>query len=156
MEAVARLAGGIAHDFNNLLTAILGNGEMLLRDLPEDDPRRLYAEEIIETAERASPLVRELLAFGRKQITLPRIINLNGLISGMEKMLRHMFGEDLDLILLLDPALAAVKVDPGQMDQVIMNLAVNGPSRGGPGALCDAGGQRHRHRDGRRYPGPHL
>ncbi len=125
MEAVARLAGGIAHDFNNLLTAILGNGEMLLRDLPEDDPRRLYAEEIIETAERASPLVRELLAFGRKQITRPRIINLNELISGMEKMLRHMFGEDLDLILLLDPALAAVKVDPGQMDQVIMNLAVN-------------------------------
>jgi len=125
MEAVARLAGGVAHDFNNLLTAILGNGETLLRDLPEDDPRRLYAEEIIETAERASTLVRELLAFGRKQITRPRIINLNELISGMEKMLRHMLGEDLDLILLLDPALAAVKVDPGQIDQVIMNLAVN-------------------------------
>jgi two-component system cell cycle sensor histidine kinase/response regulator CckA len=125
MEAVARLAGGVAHDFNNLLTAILGNGEMLLQGLPEDDPRRLYAEEIIGTAERASTLVRELLAFGRKQIARPRIFNLNELISGMEKMLRHILGEDLDLILLLDPALAAVKVDPGQMDQVIMNLAVN-------------------------------
>ena len=125
MEAVARLAGGVAHDFNNLLTVILGNGEMLLRDLPEDDPRRLYAEEINETAERASTLVRELLAFGRKQITQPRIINLNELISGMEKMLRRILGEDVELILVLDPALAAVKVDPSQMDQVIMNLAVN-------------------------------
>jgi two-component system cell cycle sensor histidine kinase/response regulator CckA len=125
MEAVARLAGGVAHDFNNLLTAILGNGETLLQDLSADDPRRLYVEEIIETAESASTLVQELLAFGRKQISRPRIINLNELISGMEKMLRHILGEDLDLILVLDPALAAVKVDPGQIDQVIMNLAVN-------------------------------
>jgi two-component system cell cycle sensor histidine kinase/response regulator CckA len=125
MEAVARLAGGVAHDFNNLLTAILGNCEMLLQDLPENDPRRLYAAEIIETVERASTLTRELLAFGRKQITQPRVINLNELISGMEKMVRHILGEEIELILVLDPALAAVKVDPGQMDQVIMNLAVN-------------------------------
>jgi PAS domain S-box-containing protein len=125
MEAVGRLAGGVAHDFNNLLTAILGYGEMLFDDLPEDDPRRHYAAEIINTAERASALTRQLLAFGRKQIVQPRIINLNEVISGMEKMLRRLLGEDLDLVTLLDPSLGAVKADPGQMDQVIMNLAVN-------------------------------
>jgi len=125
MEAVGRLAGGVAHDFNNLLTAILGYGEMLFLELPQDDPRRHYATEILKTAERASALTRQLLAFGRKQITQPRIINVNELISGMSKMLQRLLGEDLDLITLLDPALAAVKVDPGQLDQVIMNLAVN-------------------------------
>ncbi|MEW6658237.1 MAG: ATP-binding protein [Thermodesulfobacteriota bacterium] len=125
MEAVGRLAGGVAHDFNNLLSALLGYGEMLLLELPEDDARRHYAAEIIKTAERAADLTRQLLAFGRKQIIQPRIINLNELIAGMEKMLRRLLPEDLDLIILQDPALAAVKADPGQMDQVIMNLAVN-------------------------------
>jgi len=125
MEAVGRLAGGLAHDFNNLLTGILGYGELMLWELPEGDPHRGYLEEIIRTTERASALTRQLLAFGRKQIIQPRVINLNELISGMEKMLRRLLGEDLDLIILLDPALAAVKADPSQMDQVIMNLAVN-------------------------------
>jgi PAS domain S-box-containing protein len=125
MEAVGRLAGGLAHDFNNLLTAISGYGELMLWEFPEDAPRRGYLEEIIRTTERASALTRQLLAFSRKQIIQPRIINLNELISKMEKMLRRLLGEDLDLITLLDPALAAVKADPGQMDQVIMNLAVN-------------------------------
>jgi two-component system cell cycle sensor histidine kinase/response regulator CckA len=125
MEAVGRLAGGVAHDFNNLLTAILGYGEMLWLDLPEDDPRRHYAAEIITTAERAAVLTRQLLAFGRKEIIQPRVLNLNEVISGMEKMLRRLLGEDLNLITLLDPGLGAVKADPGQMDQVIMNLAVN-------------------------------
>jgi nitrogen-specific signal transduction histidine kinase len=125
MEAVGRLAGGVAHDFNNLLTGILGYGELMLWDLPVDDPRRRSLEEIIKTTERAASLTRQLLAFGRKQIIQPRIINFNELISGMEKMLRRLLGEDLDLITLLDPALGTVKADPGQMDQVIMNLAVN-------------------------------
>ncbi|MHB8069113.1 MAG: hybrid sensor histidine kinase/response regulator [Desulfobaccales bacterium] len=125
MEAVGRLAGGVAHDFNNLLTAILGYGEMLLLDLPEDDPRRHFAAQIISTAEHASALTRQLLAFGRKQIIQPRLLNLNELISGMEKMLRRLLGEDLELVTLLDPGLGAVKADPSQMDQVILNLAVN-------------------------------
>ncbi len=125
MEAVGRLAGGVAHDFNNLLTAILGYGEMLFLDLPENDPRRLYAAEIINTAEHASALTRQLLAFSRKQLIQPRIINLNELVADMEKMLRRLLGEDLDLITLLDPTLGAVNADPSQMDQVIMNLAVN-------------------------------
>jgi CheY-like chemotaxis protein len=115
----------VAHDFNNLLTGILGYGELMLWDLPVDDPRRRSLEEIIKTTERAASLTRQLLAFGRKQIIQPRIINFNELISGMEKMLRRLLGEDLDLITLLDPALGTVKADPGQMDQVIMNLAVN-------------------------------
>ncbi|MDD2903099.1 MAG: ATP-binding protein [Syntrophales bacterium] len=125
MEAVGRLAGGVAHDFNNLLTAILGYSEMLFLELPENDPRRQYAAEIINTAEHASALTRQLLAFSRKQLTQPRLINLNELVADMEKMLRRLLGEDLDLITLLDPALGAVKADPGQMDQVIINLAVN-------------------------------
>ncbi len=125
MEAVGRLAGGVAHDFNNLLTGILGYSELLFWDLPEDHPRRRYVEEIIKTTERAAALTRQLLAFGRKQIIQPRIINLNEVISGMEKMLRRLLGEDLDLVTLMDPDLGAVKADPGQMDQVIMNLAVN-------------------------------
>ncbi len=125
MEAVGRLAGGVAHDFNNLLTGILGYGELLFWGLPEDHPRRRYVEEIIKTTERAAALTRQLLAFGRKQIIQPRIINLNEVILGMEKMLRRLLGEDLDLITLLEPDLGAVKADPGQMDQVIMNLAVN-------------------------------
>ncbi|MHB8069111.1 MAG: PAS domain S-box protein [Desulfobaccales bacterium] len=125
MEAVGRLAGGVAHDFNNLLTGILGYGELLSWDLPEDHPRRRYVDEIIKTTERAAALTQQLLAFGRKQIIQPRIISLNEVISGMEKMLRRLLGEDLDLVTLLEPDLAAVKADPGQMDQVIMNLAVN-------------------------------
>jgi two-component system cell cycle sensor histidine kinase/response regulator CckA len=125
MEAVGRLAGGVAHDFNNLLTGILGYGELMLFGLQEGDPHRRYLEEIIKTTERAAALTRQLLAFGRKQIIQPRIINLNAVISGMEKMLRRLLGEDLDLVTLLEPALGAVKADPGQMDQVIMNLAVN-------------------------------
>lgn len=125
MEAVGRLAGGVAHDFNNLLTAILGYGEMLLLDLPADDPRHYYAAQIISTAEHASALTRQLLAFGRKQIIQPRILNLNEVILGMEKMLRRLLGEDLEMVSLLEPVLGAVKADPGQMDQVIMNLAVN-------------------------------
>jgi len=125
MEAVGRLAGGVAHDFNNLLTGILGYSELLFWDFPEDNPRRRYVEEIIKTTERAAALTRQLLAFGRKQLVQSRIINLNEVISGLEKMLRRLLGEDLDLITLLDPALGAVKADPSQMDQVIMNLVVN-------------------------------
>jgi len=125
MEAVGQLAGGVAHDFNNLLTAILGYSDMLLLDFSANDPRRHYVTEIIQTSERAAALTRQLLAFGRRQILQPRIIDLNEVVSGMEKMLRRLLGEDLKLVTLLAPNLGAVKADPGQMEQVIMNLVVN-------------------------------
>jgi|GEM_PF-2470799 PAS domain S-box-containing protein len=125
MEAVGRLAGGVAHDFNNLLNVITGYSEIMKLELKKQDQLCHYVEEIGKAADRASSLTQQLLAFGRKQIIQPRIINLNELISGMDKMLPRLLGEDLNLITLLDPALGAVKADPGQMDQVIMNLAVN-------------------------------
>ncbi len=125
MEAVGRLAGGVAHDFNNMLGAIIGYTEMLMKRLNQDDPTYLYGEEIRKAADRAAMLTRQLLAFSRKQVLQPQKLNLNAVISDLEKMLRRLIGEDVDLILNLDPALAAVKADFGQMEQVLLNLAVN-------------------------------
>jgi PAS domain S-box-containing protein len=126
MEAVGQLAGGIAHDFNNLLTAIIGNGELLLRDLEISDPRRLDLLEINRAAHRAATLTRQLLAFSRKQILQPRLLNLNQVVTELSTMLRRVIGEHVELRLDLDPALGLVLADPGQMEQVITNLAVNG------------------------------
>jgi len=125
MEAVGRLAGGIAHDFNNILTAITGYVDLLLEDLPPGDPRRNDAQEVRKAADRAAGLTRQLLAFSRQQVLQPRVVGLNGLVTDIEKMLRRLLGEDIDLATRLDPALGAVKADPGQLEQVIMNLAVN-------------------------------
>ncbi|MEW6261903.1 MAG: PAS domain S-box protein [Thermodesulfobacteriota bacterium] len=125
LEAVGRLSGGIAHDFNNLLTAILGNAEYLLAVLPKDDPRREEIEEIQNAGERAAALTRQLLAFSRKQVLQPQIMNLNKTARDMEKMLRRMIGEDIELKTILAPDLGQIEADMGQIEQVIMNLVVN-------------------------------
>jgi nitrogen-specific signal transduction histidine kinase/CheY-like chemotaxis protein len=125
MEAVGRLAGGVAHDFNNLLTVILGYNEML-RDQVKEDPLALeYAAEVLQASERASALTNQLLAFSRRQVAVPRIVDLNELVRSIDKMLRRIIGEDIRLDIRLDPALPRVRVDPTHIDQVIMNLAVN-------------------------------
>ena len=126
MEAIGRLAGGISHDFNNLLTVIIGYSQLLLGRLSEDDPMRSEIEEIEKSGRRAASLTSQLLAFSRRQVIQPRILDLNAVISDLDKMLRRLIGEDVELINLLDPTLASVKMDPGQVEQIIMNLAVNG------------------------------
>ena len=125
MEAVGQLAGGVAHDFNNLLTVIMGESDMLLFDLPSGDPRRVAVSDIRDAASRASNLTRQLLAFSRKQVLASRIVDLNVIVSAVERMLRRLIGEDIVLTTMLDPALDKVRVDPGQIEQVLMNLAVN-------------------------------
>ncbi|MBI4476327.1 MAG: PAS domain S-box protein [Acidobacteria bacterium] len=125
MEAVGRLAGGVAHDFNNLLTVITGYSEFLSQQLPESSLEREHVEEIRKAAESASNLTRQLLAFSRNQVMQPQVLNLNTVVSGFEKMIRRLIGEDIRIKLRLDPDMALVKVDPGQMEQVILNLAIN-------------------------------
>jgi two-component system cell cycle sensor histidine kinase/response regulator CckA len=125
MEAVGQLAGGIAHDFNNLLTAILGSTELLLADTPPGDPRREDVQEISRSAHRAAALVRQLLAYSRKQVLQPRRVDLNAIVRDMGAMLRRVVGEPIELRLDLDPGLGHVTADPGQLEQVIANLGVN-------------------------------
>jgi nitrogen-specific signal transduction histidine kinase len=125
MEAVGRLAGGIAHDFNNLLTAITGYADLALSDLREGDPMRQDMEEILRAAHRAAELTRQLLAFSRQQVLAPRVLDLNEVVQSVDKMLRRLVGEDVELLSVLAPGLGHVKADPGQLEQVIVNLAVN-------------------------------
>jgi PAS domain S-box-containing protein len=125
MEAVGQLAGGVAHDFNNLLTVITSYGDLLLSDLEATDPRRKDVEEIRKAALGAAGLTRQLLAFSRQQVLEPRVLELNAIVSGAEKMLQRLIGEDIGLVTVLAPDLGAMKADPGQLEQVIMNLAVN-------------------------------
>jgi len=125
MEAIGRLAGGIAHDFNNLLTAILGYSEVALGGLDEDHPQRSSIQEVLNAGQRASALTRQLLAFSRKQVLSPKVLNLNQSVTDIEKMLRRIIGEDIQFIITLDPQLGNVKADPGQVEQVIMNVALN-------------------------------
>ncbi|MCI0355841.1 MAG: PAS domain S-box protein [Acidobacteria bacterium] len=125
MEAVGRLAGGVAHDFNNLLTVITGYVELILRQLGPDDPMRREMGQINKAAERAALLTRQLLAFSRQQMLEPRVLQLNDVVTGIEPMLRRLLGEDIRLLTRLGHGLGRVKADPGQMEQVIMNLAVN-------------------------------
>jgi two-component system, cell cycle sensor histidine kinase and response regulator CckA len=125
MEAVGRLAGGVAHDFNNLLTVIAGYTQMLLDGLEEEHPMRSYVEEIVRAGESATALTNQLLAFSRRQIVTPRVLDLNSLVSGMRGLLHRLLGEDVELIPELAPGLPRVRVDEGQFQQVLMNLAAN-------------------------------
>jgi PAS domain S-box-containing protein len=125
MEAVGQLAGGVAHDFNNLLTAIIGNAELLLKTIGPEDARRLDVLEINRAAHRAATLTRQLLAFSRKQVLQPRIVDLNTVVTELTTMLRRLIGEHVELELRLEPGLGRVLADPGQLEQVITNLAVN-------------------------------
>jgi two-component system cell cycle sensor histidine kinase/response regulator CckA len=125
MEAIGQLAGGVAHDFNNLLTVICGYGDLLTKQQDLSATGREYAGEILEAARRAAQLTRQLLAFGRRQVLQTRTVNLNKVVADIEKLLGRLIGEDVELRTALDPALGLVKVDPGQIEQVIMNLAVN-------------------------------
>ncbi len=125
LEAIGRLAGGVAHDFNNLLTAILGFGRFVLDSFADDDDRRADMEQIIQAADRASALTRQLLAFSRKEVVQPVALNLNEVIVDTEKMLRRLIGEHIEIELALAGDAGIVHADPGQLDQIIMNLAVN-------------------------------
>jgi len=126
MEAVGSLAGGIAHDFNNLLTAIAGYGGLALAATDDDQAElRSDIEEMLAAADRARQLIRQLLAFSRKQILQPCVLNLNGVVRDMESILRRVIGEDIELVLKLEPDLGHTHADPGQLEQVLMNLCVN-------------------------------
>jgi two-component system, cell cycle sensor histidine kinase and response regulator CckA len=125
MEAIGRLAGGVAHDFNNLLTVISGYGDMIMRSLPENDPMHGSVEEVMRAASRATSLTNQLLAFSRRQVIQPKVLDLNVLVANMDRMLRRVIGEHIELETVLSPGLGSVKADTGQLEQVIMNLAVN-------------------------------
>ncbi|MCA1815455.1 MAG: PAS domain S-box protein [Acidobacteria bacterium] len=125
MEAIGKLAGGIAHDFNNLLTAINGYSELMLRRVRAEDPVRRHAEEIKRAGERAAHLTRQLLAFSRKQVMQPAVLDINAVVSEMNGMLRRLIGEDVQLLTSLRPEVGKIKADPHQLSQVLMNLAVN-------------------------------
>ena len=125
MEAVGRLAGGLAHDFNNLLTVIMGHSQVLLGELPSGNPIRAKIEEMQKAGERAASLIRQLMAFSRKQPLEPKILPLNSVVGNVESMLRQLIGEDIQLVIRPDPFNGHVKADPGQLEQVLMNLVVN-------------------------------
>src|SRR5579871_587027 len=125
MEAVGRLAGGVAHDFNNMLTVISGYNRMILEELPQLDPLRGYAEEVLKAADRAGALTNQLLAFSRRQIIQPRVMNMNAVVGQTEKMLHRLLGEDIQLVFDLPADVGNIRADPNQIVQAIVNLAVN-------------------------------
>ncbi len=125
METVGRLAGGVAHDFNNMLGIIIGYGQLVLDDLKEGDPLRADVNEILAAADRSAALTRQLLAFSRKQTLQPEVIDLNALVQNIERMLGRLIGEDIELMLALAGGIGPVLADPGQIEQVVMNLVVN-------------------------------
>jgi len=125
MEAVGRLAGGVAHDFNNLLTVISGYSDIALRGLPPSDAAHGFIREVRKAADRAAALTGQLLAFSRKQVLEPAVLDLNAVVAGIEKMLRRLLGEDIELVTRPGPALGRVRADRGQIEQVLLNLAVN-------------------------------
>ncbi len=125
MEAIGRLAGGVAHDFNNMLTAIIGYSQLVQAQLDDASPLRHDIEEIEKAGHRAAGLTAQLLAFSRKQVLQPKVLDLNDVISDVDKMLRRLIGEDIDLVTIAMPDLGRVKADPGQVEQILLNLALN-------------------------------
>jgi PAS domain S-box-containing protein len=125
MDAIGRLSGGVAHDFNNLLGVIIGYSEVLQDQIKEGDRLRVCVDQILQAGKRAASLTRQLLAFSRQQVLEPKVLLLNGVVGDMEKMLRRLIGEDVELATKLDTKLGKVRADQGQIEQVIMNLAVN-------------------------------
>ena len=125
METVGRLAGGVAHDFNNLLTAIMGYSQLSLQQAPPESPMSSHLQEVQKAAERAANLTGQLLAFSRRQVIEPKVIDLNDLVINLDRILRRLIGEDIELVTLPAANLEPVKADPGQMEQVLVNLAVN-------------------------------
>ena len=162
MEAIGQLAGGVAHDFNNLLTVIIGYGQLLAKGCASGNPEVEHLEPMLDAAKRASQLTRQLLSFSRRQILQVKQVNLNLVVTEIEKLLSRMIGEDIELRSNLDPQLGLVRVDPAQMEQVIMNLAVNGrdamPS-GGQLTIKTANVDLDEDYNGERagfQPGPHV
>jgi PAS domain S-box-containing protein len=158
MEAIGRLAGGIAHDFNNILTAVSGYTELLIGQLGEGDPRRESAEEIRQAGHRAAALTQQLLAFSRRQVLEPRVLDLNSVISHMERMLRRVIGEDIELTTSLASDLWRTRADPAQIEQAILNLVVNARDampRGGQLTLETANVELDARYSGG-APGPHV
>jgi PAS domain S-box-containing protein len=125
MDAIGQLAGGVAHDFNNLLTVITGYTDLGMRRMEPADPLRKNLEQIKKAGDRAASLTRQLLAFSRKQMFQEKVVDLNSIVADMDKMLQRLIGEDIDLVSLLEPSLSRIKADPGQIEQVLLNLAVN-------------------------------
>ena len=125
LESIGRLAGGVAHDFNNVLTAMLGYSDLVDAGLGAAHPLQAQLRQIRKAAERASNLTRQLLAFARKQVVEPRVVNLGELALNLDRMLRRLIGEDVELTTVTSPSLWSVKADPGQIEQVLVNLAVN-------------------------------
>ena len=125
MEAIGRLAGGVAHDFNNLLTVITGYNQLLMDNLGEEHPLRADLDEVRKAADRAAALTKQLLAFSRQQVLAPKVLDLNIVVESMQNLLKRLLGEDIELSTILPPGVGHVKADPGQLGQVIMNLAVN-------------------------------
>jgi PAS domain S-box-containing protein len=125
MEAIGQLAGGVAHDFNNVLSVILGYGEILLEEVPKDDPKHADLSVMVGAAQRAAALTRQLLAFSRRRVVQPDVVDLNTTVWGVDKMLRRIIGEDIDLRTRLASSPATVRADPTQLEQIILNLTVN-------------------------------
>jgi signal transduction histidine kinase len=147
MDAIGRLAGGVAHDFNNLLSVIGGFGSLLQQALPPDALGRPFLDEILAAGECAATPTQQLLVFSRKQVLKTEVVELNAIVASMERMLSRLIGEDVDLVTIPAAHLGAVRADRGQIEQVIMNLAVNARD-----ARRDAAGREIDDRDGKRRP----